>query len=469
MFSPADAHLAICNRTRLPGREATIRVANCACVIAKALREGDHHALLLPADFSDNSKAAKLGVWPEALLLRVDLELQLAVPTTVYHWLEALHDLSLRGRLDRQIRLAGVATGRCAADHHPQPPARTHGAGPDASAPGRAPAPHTVQLANLPSNAALETSVRKSVGPNAARGATEPTKCPLCALARLDRRRVDHVACHLRATGLPALRGLAAGTHPGLLHGGGPLAPGGPAAQHVCPKQAAGSWVGQPTDIGLEPRPGGTPVGRITRRRHSDQGRPRPPCRTHHARPPSSYPGGSATWAAEPERVRLHVQPGGHLAICNRKRLPGREATIRVANCACVIAKALREGDHDALVLPADLRDHSKAAKPGVWLEVLLLRVDLELQLAVPTTVYHWLEALHDLSLRGRLDRRISPTDWQERLRADAQHTTIRSLWPAPMVRAPTHRPLAVRRRLTRSSSPTCPATRHQKPLSASQ
>ena len=45
MFSPADAYIAVCDPERLTGPEAVIRVAVCACMIVRALREG--HALLL--------------------------------------------------------------------------------------------------------------------------------------------------------------------------------------------------------------------------------------------------------------------------------------------------------------------------------------------------------------------------------------------------------------------------------------
>ena len=51
----------------------------------------------------------------------------------------------------------------------------------DAAAPGRALAPHTAPLANLPFEPAPEGAIRKSVPLPLARGATEPKKCPLCA------------------------------------------------------------------------------------------------------------------------------------------------------------------------------------------------------------------------------------------------------------------------------------------------
>ena len=92
MFSPAHAHIAVCDPEHLPGPEAVIRVAECARVIVKALREGEHHALLLQVGMKDNAMAAKPGVRPAATR-PADLELRLAVPTTVYHWLQAFHDV----------------------------------------------------------------------------------------------------------------------------------------------------------------------------------------------------------------------------------------------------------------------------------------------------------------------------------------------------------------------------------------
>ena len=92
MFSPADAHIVVCDPGRLPGPEAVVRVADCTRMIVQALREGEHHALPLKVWLKDNAPAARPGVWPAAAH-PADLELQLAVPTTVYHWLQAFHDL----------------------------------------------------------------------------------------------------------------------------------------------------------------------------------------------------------------------------------------------------------------------------------------------------------------------------------------------------------------------------------------
>ena len=51
----------------------------------------------------------------------------------------------------------------------------------NATAPCRALAPHTVPLANLPFDSAPQGAIQKSVPLPPAGGATEPTKCPLCA------------------------------------------------------------------------------------------------------------------------------------------------------------------------------------------------------------------------------------------------------------------------------------------------
>ena len=183
MFSLADAHIVLCDAERLPGPEAVVRVADCTRMINKALREGDHHALLLQVWLKDNARAARPGVWPAAAQ-PANVELQLAVPTTVYHWLQAFRDLRWRGKPDRQI---GATHWQAWLQADPQRDA-VRGLGPapatralDAAAPGRALAPHTVPLANLPFEPAPEGAIRKSVPLPPARGATEPTKCPLCA------------------------------------------------------------------------------------------------------------------------------------------------------------------------------------------------------------------------------------------------------------------------------------------------
>ena len=75
-------------------------MADCTCVIVKALKQGDHHAFLPQARLKDHAKAAKLGLWPEAAFLPISLELQLVIATTPYHWLQAFHNLRWRGKRD---------------------------------------------------------------------------------------------------------------------------------------------------------------------------------------------------------------------------------------------------------------------------------------------------------------------------------------------------------------------------------
>ena len=183
MFSPADAHIVVCDSERLPGPEAVVRVADCTRMIVKALRKGEHHALLLRVRLKDNARAARAGVWPAAAH-PADLEHQLAVPTAVYHWLQAFHDLQWRGKPDSQIGATHwqawlQADAQRDAVRSLWPAHATRAL--DAAAPGRALAPHTVPLANLPFEPAPKGAIRKSVPLPPARGATDPRKCPLCA------------------------------------------------------------------------------------------------------------------------------------------------------------------------------------------------------------------------------------------------------------------------------------------------
>ena len=137
-----------------------------------------------------------------------DLELQLAVPTTVYHWLQAVHDLRCRGKPDRQIGSRHWQTWLQADAQRdaiwglgPAPATRAL----DAAAPGRTLAPHTVPLANLPFEPATEGAIRKSVPPPPARGATELTKCPLCAdKYYTSGAMLKHLAWHAVHTAAPA-------------------------------------------------------------------------------------------------------------------------------------------------------------------------------------------------------------------------------------------------------------------------
>ena len=183
MFSPADAHIVVCDPERLPGPEAVIRVADCTCMIIKALREGKHHALLLQVRLKDNARAARPGVWPAAAH-PANLELQLAVPTAVYHWLQAFHDLRWRGKPDRQIGsthwqtwLQADAQRDAIRGHGPAPATRAL----DAATPGRTLAPHTVPLANLPSRGRHS---EVDAAPPGARGHGADEMPPVCGQVR---------------------------------------------------------------------------------------------------------------------------------------------------------------------------------------------------------------------------------------------------------------------------------------------
>ena len=202
------------------------------------------------------------------------------------------------------------------------------------------------------------------------------------------------------------------------------------------PQQEAGTGMGQPPRTGVEPRPGGASTGRVAERRHQGHGRPGPP------RGPITHARPAATLAVaqrgqqNPQWVVCMFSPAdAHIVVCDHERLPGPEAVVRVADCTRMIVKALQEGEHHALLLQVRLKDNARAARPGMW-PAAAHPADLELQLAVPTTVYHWLQAFHDLRWRGKPDRQIGATHWQTWLQADGQRDAIRSLGPAPATRA---------------------------------
>ena len=94
----------------------------------------------------------------------------------------------------------------------------------------------------------------------------------------------------------------------------------------------------------------------MARQHHPDHRRPGPPRRAHHASPPGSYP--RRKW------VVCMFSPGdAHIPICDPKRLPGPEATIRMADCERVIVKGLQDADHHALLLQARFLERARAAK----------------------------------------------------------------------------------------------------------
>ena len=252
MFSPADAHIAICNPERLQGPEAVVRVRN-----VKALRVGEHHALLLQVRLKDNANAAKPGVWPAAAH-PADLELQLAVLTTVYHWLQAFHDLRWRGKPDRQIGAAhwqewlqADAQRDAIRSLGPAPATRAL----KSAAPGRALAPHTVPLANLPFDPGPEGAIRKSVPLPPAQGATEQAKCPLCADKYYTSGAVlEHLAWHAVHAAAP-VDDKEAASH--ILQGRARRSPWHALYARRPPPEAAGHAEGEEEAPGAAPGAGG--------------------------------------------------------------------------------------------------------------------------------------------------------------------------------------------------------------------
>ena len=262
MFSPADVHIAVCDPERLPGPEAIIRVAECAHMIVKPLRVGEYHALLLQVRLKDNAKAAKPGVWPAAAH-PADLEHQLAVQTTVYHWLQAFHDLRWRGKPDRQISakhwqewLQADAQRDTVQSLGPAPATRAL----DAAAPGRALAPHTVPLANLPFDPAPEGTIGKSVPLPPARGPRSQQNAPYVQTSTTQAGRCCNTWHGTRCT--PPPRWTTRGRPPtssGGGHGGPhgmPRTPGAPApGGRPCggrgrgARSSPGAWRGSPARI----------------------------------------------------------------------------------------------------------------------------------------------------------------------------------------------------------------------------
>ena len=118
----------------------------------------------------------------------------------MYHWLQAFHNLRWRGKPVLQIGathwqawLQADAQRDAVRSFGPAPATRAL----DAAAPGRTLAPHTVPLANLPFEPAPWGAIRKSVPLPPARGATEPTKCLMCAdKYYTSRAMLEHLAWH---------------------------------------------------------------------------------------------------------------------------------------------------------------------------------------------------------------------------------------------------------------------------------
>ena len=253
MFSPADAHIVVCDPERLPGPEAVVRVADCTRMIVKALREGEHHALLLQVRLKDNARAVRPGVWPAAAH-PADLELQLAVPHRVYHWLQGFHDLRWSGKPHRQIGathwqewLQADAQRDAIRSLRPAPATRAL----DAAAPGPALAPDTVPLANLPFHPAPEGAIRKSV-PGA--GGHRGNEMPLCAdKYYTSGAMLEHLAWHAVHAAAPVDEQEAA-SH--ILQGRARRAPWHALYAWRPPPQAAGHAEGEEEAPGVAPGAG---------------------------------------------------------------------------------------------------------------------------------------------------------------------------------------------------------------------
>ena len=194
--------------------------------------------------------------------------------------------------------------------------------------------------------------------------------------------------------------------------------------------------MGQPPRTGVEPRPGGASTGRVAGRRHQGHGRPGPPRGATHARPPGGYPGGGPTGTAEPTVGGLHVQPAGR---AHRRLRPRAPAGARSCGPRGGLYLHDRQGATGGRTPRPPAPGPAEGQRTGGEAGAVAgsgAHTDLELQLAVPTTVYHWLQAFHDLQWRGKPDRQIGSTHSQAWLPADAQRDAVRSLGPAPATRA---------------------------------
>ena len=177
---------------------------------------------------------------------------------TVYHWLQAFHDLRWRGKPDRQIGSTHWQTW-LQADVQPD---AIRGLGPapetralDTAAPGRTLAPHTVPLANLPFEPASEGTIWKSVPLPPARGATEPTKCPLCAdKYYTSGAMLEHLAWHAVHAAAPVDNKEAASN---FLQGMAPRSPWHAPYARRPPPQAAAHADGDEEAPGAAPGTGG--------------------------------------------------------------------------------------------------------------------------------------------------------------------------------------------------------------------
>ena len=181
---------------------------------------------------------------------------------------------------------------------------------------------------------------------------------------------LDRRPQHCQARGIPAPTPcqLAAGAHPGLLYEGGPLAASSPATDRQRRQQEAGTRVGQSPPLVWSPDQeehlrAAWQGGAIRATDVPDL----PAAPITHARPAVTL-AVAQQGQQNPQWVVCMFSPAdAHIAVSDPECLPGPEAVVGVADCACMIVKALREGEHHALLLQVRLKDNAKAAKPGVW------------------------------------------------------------------------------------------------------
>ena len=207
MFSPADAHVVVCDPERLPGPEARDPRGRLHTHDHQGAAGGRTPRPPAPGQAEGRRPGGEAGSVagsgaprrPGAPAGGPDHGVPLATGLP-------------RPAVEEQTRppnrlhaLANVAASRRAARCRPRPRPAPATRALDAAAPGRTLAPHTVPLANLPFEPAAEGAIRKSVQLPPARGATEPTKCPLCAdKYYTSGAMLEHLAWHAVHAAAPA-------------------------------------------------------------------------------------------------------------------------------------------------------------------------------------------------------------------------------------------------------------------------
>ena len=165
MFSPGDAHIAVCDPERLPGPEAVIRVTDCAPVIVKALQKANTTPFCCKSALRTTPRRRRQGCGRQ----------RRAPPTWSSSWRSQPRyttgsspsttcggEASPTAKWASHTGKSGCTRTRSATPSRVLDPRQATRAL-DTSAPGRALAPHTVPLATLPFDLAPEGTIRKSV------------------------------------------------------------------------------------------------------------------------------------------------------------------------------------------------------------------------------------------------------------------------------------------------------------------